>query len=154
MSATTQYPTALFFGCWNQAGHYWFAPGGQRASLRFHAFAHNMVPMPDGGYAPVTLDGETTFIASGGSYDANKRIERRGVPFPDGQFLRHLVNGCTLIAWWDRCQGDGRSGSNSMLVVDGEHDVDVMLEALQREFPHVITNLHRAGVELVYVPSP
>lgn len=67
--------------------------------------------------------------------------------FPQGEFLlHHLDNGYTAIQWWDRCQGDTRSGCNSTVLVKGVHTAAEMLEALRQHFPHVVANLERAGI--------
>jgi hypothetical protein len=69
-----------------------------------------------------------------------------------GQFLLHLLDtGYTAIAWWDRTQGDSRSGCNSTVLLEGEHTAEDMLTALRTHFPTVLANLTKAGVQLVDV---
>jgi len=82
--------------------------------------------------------------------DERHRAHNRWQELPQGKFLRHaLDNGFTAISWWDRCQGDERGACNSTLLLEGEHTSSEMLEALERYFPHVLTNLHALTYELV-----
>ncbi len=54
----------------------------------------------------------------------------------------------TMLAWWDRAQGDTRPNCSTALIAEGEHDASAMLAELAARFPTVLDNLRRAGVEL------
>lgn len=101
----------------------------------------------DGALAPVrTPSGVITYRAILDKNECNRSTE-----LTEGAFLRHNLHGYTAISWWDRCQGDGRPGSNSTLLVHLPHTSAQMLEALKQHFPRVLANLTRYGVELVEV---
>ena len=141
----------LFFGCWNHAGHYLWAPGA-------HRFWDDAISRPgggahlDGSFAP-KRDQRTGQIACGAT--SNDRDDyhrwRNFEECPQGQFLKHTVGGFTLIQWWDRNQGDGRGACNSTILLEGEHTSEEVLAAGKLHFPHVFENLERAGVALVEV---
>lgn len=86
----------------------------------------------DGGYAP-----------------------RRGSsePRPNGAFRRTVVasNGdvYTILAWWDRMQGDGTDG-NACFVVRGAHaySSEALVLAFPLHFPRQALQLAAAGVRL------
>lgn len=145
-------PRAFFFGCWNDSGHFLFHPGGvsvrgaeERAIARDMMGAHL-----DGNYAPrrACRGGATCWSGQGESIDARRRIEYASEELPQGQFLRHQREGFTLIAWWDRTQGDTRPGCNSTFLLEGDHTSAAMLAGLAQFFPHILQNLTTAGVEL------
>lgn len=70
-----------------------------------------------------------------------------------GEFRRTVVasNGdvYTILAWWDRAQGDGTDG-NACFVVRGDHAYSsaAMTDALPLHFPRQALQLAAAGVEL------
>ncbi len=70
-----------------------------------------------------------------------------------GVFRRSVVasNGdvYTIIAWWDRTQGDGTDG-NACFVVRGDHAYasDAMVRAFPLHFPRQALQLAAVGVEL------
>lgn len=156
MKKTTESDTdskVYFFGCWNAAGHYLFAPGGRSVrecdperfvlnGERYHI---------DGTLAPRRFEhtGELTFLAEH-PVDDRWRITSKTKECAQGEFfLHHLDNGFTAISWWDRNQGDKRGACNSTVLLEGEHDVPTMLRTLSQHFPHVVDNLTKAGVRLV-----
>lgn len=141
----------LFFGCWNRPGHHLVGPGGARHGLE-NDFAWVLECDLDGYFAPkrkrsgALAWGHAKNNAQTYDYELANAVE-----YPQGQFLRHVHKGFTLIQWWDRCQGDGRGACNSTVLLEGEHTTEEMLAALAEHFPHVLANLKRAGVELVEV---
>ncbi len=142
----------LFFGCWNQPGHYLVGPGGRRAGIR-HELSYALSRELDGQFAPKRAsDGSIIIGDFHDSKDWPRYIRHRNaVECPQGQFLRHELRGYTLIQWWDRCQGDDRGACNSTVLLEGVHSSAEMLAALAEHFPHVLANLKRAGVELVEI---
>src|SRR6267142_2718182 len=161
----------FYFGCWNSAGHYLFLPGGQSAYRGFSDLEYCNSPDKegyrthlDGALAPrkrkymagtigYAFDLHTLcWAAQGATKDERLRINYDSEEYPQGQFLRHVLpNGYTAIQWWDRCQGDTRGACNSTILVEGERTSVEMLEALRVNFPHVVDNLTRAGVQLVEI---
>jgi hypothetical protein len=139
----------LFFGCWNQPGHFLVGPGRSRFVLTTQE--ESQLPgLLDGRFAPRrTRDGGICF---GLPYHGNSSHElNNSQEFPQGHFARHRLERWTLIQWWDRCQGDGRGACNSTVLLEGEHTTEEMLAALAEHFPHVLANLKTHGVELVEV---
>lgn len=139
----------FFFGCWNEAGHYLWAPraGNGPRDLEYYG---NRVHL-DGTLAPRRdrRTGELCWSGNGITVDERRRIEFSSDEYPQGQFLRHeLSNGFTAIQWWDRCQGDRRGACNSTILLEGKRTSDEMLAALKEHFPHVLANLEKAGVQL------
>ena len=149
-------PLCLYFGCWNEAGHYLWLPGkrsaGREYQYRKHEYARDGVHL-DGALAPVrTRDGQITFTATGQTMGERQRLSSRTDECPQGQFLlHHLPSGMTAIQWWDRNQGDRRGACNSTILLEGEHTATEMVAALGQHFPHVAANLAKAGVVLVEV---
>jgi len=75
---------------------------------------------------------------AGGIYGDNE--------LPQGCFVRHsLSNGFTAIQWFDRCQGDTRSGCNSTILLRGDHPSETLLKVLADDFPTVLENIKRGG---------
>jgi hypothetical protein len=143
-------PRCLYFGCWNEAGHYLVGPGRTRSGLA-NDEAWDLCSI-DGRFAPrLTRDGAICF---GLPYNGNSGWElNNSRECPQGQFARHRHGRWSLIQWWDRCQGDTRGACNSTILLEGEHDSAELLAALTTHFPHVLENLRRAGVELVEVKA-
>jgi hypothetical protein len=150
---------ALFFGCWNQPGHYLFAPGRGSPTAqeeRMFSFFSGGVCL-DANYAPRRgirgkLRGvEVCFAGQGATIEDRQRIHYDSEEHAQNLFLRHELLGFTLISWWDRNQGDVRRACNSTFLLEGGHTSEQMLAALAVHFPHVVANLKRAGVELVEV---
>jgi hypothetical protein len=148
---------ALFFGCWNEAGHFMWSPGGGRPRRSDDVeYAAPGVHL-DGSLAP--RNWKSTYYgvglcwqAQGETREKRDRIGYNSNEYPEGQFLRHfLPNGFTAIQWWDRHQGDSRGACNSTMLLEGEHTTEEMLAALRQHFPHVVANLERGGISLVEV---
>lgn len=148
---------AFFFGCWNEPGHFMFAPGNGSRGVSAHdfdnAFHRDGGPHLDGNYAPRAgsrgaVQGRLCYAGEGATREDRQRITYDSDERPQGEYLLHQRGGFTLIAWWDRVQGDKRGACNSTFLLEGDHDETVMLSALARHFPHVLANLAHAGVEL------
>lgn len=155
-------PRVFYFGCWKQPGHYLFAPGG--ASVRhplcdrIELYGGERIHL-DGSLAPRRLrpyfGGGMTFSGSGKTRELRDRIGYNSEEFPQGQFMRHVLdNGFTAIQWWDRQQGDSRGACNSTILMEGEHTTEEMLAAAREHFPHVLERLEKAGIPLVEVGVP
>jgi hypothetical protein len=145
-----------FFGCWNTPGHYLVGPHGARVDHREGAKVELFGDQLhlDGSLAPRKYHPRygTGLCWNAQSKPNGQRIEYQSEECPEGQFLRHVLpNGFTAIQWWDRCQGDSRGACNSTVLLEGEHTTEKMLEALRVNFPGVVENLKRGGVELVEV---
>jgi len=147
----------FFFGCWNQAGHFSWAPGGEyvRRADAIEHYGGDRIHL-DGTLAPRKMKtyygGGLCWQGQGATQDKRNRIGYDSEEYPQGQFLRHdLDNGFTAIQWWDRCQGDTRSACNSTLLLEGKHTSEEMLAALKEHFPHIIKNLEQNGISLVEV---
>jgi len=148
-----------FFGCWNEPGHFLReSPGTPRLDhherAKIELFGDHL--HLDGSLAPRKLasycGGGLCWGAQKNIHDERLSIDSRSDEYPQGQFLRHVLdNGFTAIQWWDRCQGDGRGACNSTVLFEGEHTTEEMIEALRVNFPHVLANLAKHGVELVEV---
>lgn len=147
----------LFFGCWNDAGHYLFAPGGQTAFRVFGSVMDDRAQYYgkerrhlDGTLAPRRFQrtGGLTWVGEHPK-DDYYRIQSKTDEYPQGQFLRHqLDNGFSAISWWDRCHGDTRGGCNSTVLLEGTHSSADLLVALRANFPHVLENLERGGPDI------
>ncbi len=150
---------AFFFGCWNEPGHFMFAPGGGRTAYDFdNKFHADGGPYLDGSYAPRSgvrgaVRGRMCFTGEGATRDVRQRIDYDSEECPQGEYMLHRRGGFTLLAWWDRTQGDKRGACNSTFLLEGEHDEAAMLAALAVHFPHVLANLARAGVTLRQVAT-
>lgn len=137
----------FYFGCWNTAGHYLFAPGGRSVGAESRLIEH----YAGGRHIDATLAprvGSDNKITWTGAHPKDKRtrVESSTEECPQGQFLlHHLDNGFTAIQWWDRCQGDTRGACNSTVLLEGVHTAEEMLAALREHFPHVVENLKRGG---------
>lgn len=155
-------PRVFYFGCWEQAGHYSFAPGGASVryplSERIERYGKDRVHL-DGSLAPRRMKpyygGGMTFVGSGDTEEKRRRIGYDSEEFPQGQFMRHVLdNGFTAIQWWDRQQGDSRGACNSTILMEGERTTEEMLAAAREHFPHVLERLEKAGITLVEVGVP
>lgn len=163
-------PRCFYFGCWNEAGHYLFAPGG----LSLHSKEDGQIQYYgpdrrhlDGSLAPRVIQpnaptspyevfgrvpGETFRLCWLGCAPREANLEYKSGERPQGQFLRHeLDSGFSCLQWWDRCQGDTRGACNSTILLEGRHTTWELLAALRDHFPHVLANLDKHGVELVEV---
>lgn len=143
---------AFFFGCWNEAGHHLWEPGGRWPKKPTPFDMYRGVSL-DANYAPLRRrardGGGLCWAAQGVTTEDRQRIRDRAEEYPQGQFLLHRRDGFTLISWWDRQQGDERGACNSTFLLEGEHDAAAMVEQLGVHFPHVVRNLERGAVRLV-----
>lgn len=148
-----------FFGCWNEPGHFMFAPGrrsvlsAERQGIEFYGGDERI--HIDGSIAPrKARDGSLCWAGQGKTRDERQRVRYGSGEYPQGQFLiHHLDTGFTAMSWWDRCQGDKRPGCSSTVLFEGKHDAVKMSVVLAEHFPHVLENLKKHGVELVEVPG-
>lgn len=138
-------------GCWLEAGHALFSKSGKCADDRL--FEHMWL---DGGYAPKSVYERTFFVMQSESYEDRRSMAHRGRELPQGRFLRHVIQNNkheihTLLAWWDRTQGDTRGACNSCYIVKGEHTTAAMLKWFPIHFPKQAERLTIAGIDLVEV---
>jgi len=130
-------PKTYFYGCLNGHGHFLFragVSGYQRAPLveRYGPDQRHI----DGSLAPRVYDG-----ASGQGQEA-----------PQGLYtIAYLDNGYTAMAWWDRTHGETRFGSNSIVLMEGEHTAEELIAALRTHWPKVLDDMAKAGVVLKQV---
>jgi hypothetical protein len=151
-----------YYGCWNDGGHSICGPGCQwvpRAE-RAERYAEGRLHI-DGTLAPRRhKTGRILWTGQGKTRDEVHRLQYESAECDQGEFLRHKLDfedasrigartSFTVIQWWDRTQCDTRSGSNSSLLVDGDHPSAQMLVVLAEHFPQVLSNLQKAGVSLV-----
>lgn len=129
----------LYFGCWapNTAGHYFYWPGGRRASSEVQELPW-MLKEVDGGLCPQIEIEPGRFM----------RDE------PQSLAAMHYRDGWTSLALWDRT-ADKRGGANSAFFAPGELDFHTLERKALAWFPAVWTRINRAapvrvhGTELV-----
>jgi hypothetical protein len=105
----------FFFGCWDQAGHFMFGPGGRHVRDERRATpweSHDAVLCP--GYV--------------GPYDNGPQVE--------GEAGLHHKDGWTALCFWDRSI-DGRGGCNSGFYAEGTYGAAAMIEIAREHFPTV-----------------
>jgi len=124
---------AYYFGCIDDAGHYWFDRYYQSVSRKDHILCGRHI---DTGFCPgMPLDDRA----------------RRTRPEKVGEAALHHVgrapDNWTVLAWWDRSV-DTRGNSNSNIVVRGTHDYPVMIAVANAQFERV---MKRQVVELTLV---
>ena len=104
---------ALYFGCWDRAGHFLWTPAGVYLS----SIAERELPLAlrsetlDGGYAPMG-------------------------PEEEGRALVHLVHGRTVLAFWDRSV-DARGRCSSAFILKGHLSFDEAVAAARAAFPTI-----------------
>jgi len=145
----------FFFGCHGRPGHELWAPGWLTTVHPLFGLGWDL----DGEYAPrLTREGGVTSMSV--ASDSLKRFQIRHASreCPQGQYLRHVRESrggtWTIVSWWDRCQGDERESCNSTVLMEGGRPAGEVLSALRKNFPGVLENLARRGVELCPVPDP
>lgn len=101
----------LYFGAWSsdQVGHYLYQPGGDRSS-RTERYLPFRATILDAGLLPQS--GEAT----------------------EGLFRRNVINGWTVLSFWDR-SADNRPGSNSSFLIEGDVSAADGLDAARKAFP-------------------
>ncbi len=142
---------AFYFGAWDGPGHYLFEAGSRNPS---HIYVpHLLGQHVDAQFAPChhKYRRKLCWAGQGTTDEERQRIGYDSSERPQGMFLRHELNGFTLISWWDRNQGDKRGGCNSNFILEGEHSSEVMVKRFRVLFPTIAENLDRAGVKLVDV---
>lgn len=144
---------AYFFGVLVGIGHHMYGFGREPVYAFDRKFHADGGPHLDGNYAPRQgtrhdVRGRLVWSGQGATTEERRRISSDSEERPQGEYLLHRRGGFTLMAWWDRCQGDERGGCNSVFLLEGEHDGAAMRLALERYFPRVLDNLRRAGVAL------
>jgi hypothetical protein len=130
--------TAYWHGCWLEAGHHLWNRAGRSVYDVLPFSEHSL----DSGYAPCMSRRDKIVVGN---------REDRHAELPQGQFVRSVVDGWTIIAWWDRTQGDTRPGCNSCYIVRGDHTTAQMLKWFPIHFPKQAKRLADAGVKLVEV---
>lgn len=153
---------AYYFGCWFGPGHDLRNVDGSLVSRNHVPFDPFDIEAPiDGIYAPRRAErwfkvgsglgrarGDLCFIGEAWNAPERGEVQRSSVECPQGEFLIHHVRGHTLMAWWDRTQGDDRAACNSLFIVEGTYTAQEMLALWPMKFPLQAGNLERAGVEL------
>jgi hypothetical protein len=153
---------AYYFGCWQRPGHGLFDVDGRsvgRDQVPFDPF--DITAPIDGIYAPRRAErwfkvgagrgrakGDLCFIGEAWNAVERSDVRSRSVECSQGEFLIHQVYGYTLMAWWDRTQGDDRAACNSLFIVEGKHSAQEMLALWPLKFPLQAKNLERADVAL------
>lgn len=132
-----------YFGCWEQSGHYWRAPGGFKGGREIEA----QLPEPLRGNG--MGGGMDSKWCPGSAPGAPHKKTRAEV---EGEAALHHVDGWTILAWWDRSV-DHRGASNSNLVARGLHSWATMLEIGKAQFPSVMKR-QRVHMVLVVAPPP
>lgn len=99
----------LYFGCWNNLGHYFWTVRGERSD---YGAAKASVPW-------LSIDGRLN------------PSERQG------EAALHHAGGVTALAWADRTV-DKRSGSNSIVFLAGTLTFEEAVAAASEAFPHVM----------------
>lgn len=135
----------FYFGCWNEPGHYLFAPGGKsvyRRDVDYYTGGSGKRRHLDATLAPRKMGREIVWSGQ------DERFDYRSEEMPQGHYLCHkLDNGFTAVQWWDRCQGDTRGACNSTILFEGNHTAEEVLAAGRKHFPHVFENLARGGTK-------
>lgn len=124
---TVRRDDAFYFGCFEQAGHYWFdtfmrTPRQADGSY----YPHPGAPSP-WGYPDCTLQPHCVQVRD--------RWEVIG-PQIEGHALVHRKDGWTALSFWDRSV-DKRGNSNSTFMFRGDFDFDTMVALAQEHFPKV-----------------
>ncbi len=122
-----------WYGHWSEPGRCLYDHRGRPVENP----ALDTLPL-DGGYAP-------------------KRAPRGASP--QGEFRRVVItsNGdvYTILAWWDRSQGDFCADGNSCFIVRGTHAYasEALVDAFPRHFPRQAIMLAASAIALVEAPA-
>lgn len=144
----TEQTRSWWHGCWLDSGHHLFTRNGKSV---YDALPFNEARL-DSGYAPRKVDATYKIdYAIRWDRENKRRLDYVSEELPQGQFLRHVIDGFTILSWWDRTQGDTRGGCNSCYVVEGEHTSEQMLKWFPKHFPKQAAQLEAAGIRLVEV---
>jgi hypothetical protein len=115
-----------YFGCWEQAGHYWRAPHYKSHFDIEDRVGSNIHPRIDSGFCPGSIPGKSQFD--------------RSRPEVQGEACLHHVDGWTILSFWDRSV-DRRGCSNSSFVVLGTWTMDDVLDVARTKFPSVLNRI-------------
>lgn len=146
----------FYFGVWDGAGHYLYAPGGApvRQQDRFaQRFLAGKISI-DGALAPRRLNSthELVWLAMLETVQSRATLDYRSHEYDQGHFLHHhLDTGFSALQWWDRTQGDHRGACNSTILLEGRRTSEELLAAFALHFPSRLARLHAAGISLVEV---
>ena len=114
---------AFYFGCESKEriGHFLFVPGLRSAYREEHVLPE-LLRTPDGTFAPHRAGcGMRPYC---------------GCPQVEGRAVLKLVEGWTVLAFWDR-SADGRGASNSVFLLRGVHVFDEAVRLSREAFPTV-----------------
>ena len=116
-----------FFGCWSpeKIGHYLYPPHG----LSVGSCPAGDDWMFDCKYAP-----------GYGAPQYGRPALPSELPQPLGVWRRTVINGCTVIACWDR-SADKRGSCNAAFIVEGEHDIASVLAIARQHFPDQVARI-------------
>lgn len=132
-----------YFGPWGEPGHYLFDEGGRRIGDECYV---SRIRDLDGGLAPVNPDSAPSFMKDGRIPWWNAEEYAQGVFATHHEFVDR--QNLTIIAWWDRTQGDARSRSNACFIADGHRTPDEMVGMFRRLFPSRFGNLVASDIRL------
>lgn len=104
------FPEMLFFGAVKQAGHYLWRSGGFSASRAFEKALPFHFHFLDAGMLP------------------------EGVPQVEGAAGYCMINGWTVVSFWDRSV-DSRMGSNSAFIYPDERSFEEMIAISNVQLP-------------------
>lgn len=121
----------LYFGCWQETGHYPWLPGMIRGWE-----AQEQLPWKwlDGTLPPVLTRSRSGVVQE----------------VPQGHAALHWKAGWTALAFWDRSV-DKRGGSNSVFCIRGTHSFGDAVRIARDAFPQV---WERLPFEVVLVREP
>jgi len=112
----------VYFGCWNEAGHFLWQPG--RRGLRDYDADKMLIPTAS------QLDGSKLFLPS------PEKVGTGAVtylPAPDR----------TVFAWWGINPWDQRGAVNSAIITNGNLDETEMWQRFGKHFPELSEKLTR-----------
>lgn len=120
-------PDLFYFGVpvGERAGHYWSRPDGKGGTSNMRS-SEGPVARIDGCYAPTT-----------GHRDQAAQGLARTV----------LVEGCTVVQWWDS-SADKRGGCSSSFVARGVFTYDEIMAAAREQFSAVLERCKAAGFDV------
>ena len=112
---------AVYFGCWNEAGHFLRGPG--RRSLYDHEIRQMIIP------TAADLDGSLLFLP---------RPEKTGA----GCITYLPAIDRTILAWWGS-PWDGRGAVNAAFITNGNAGEDAAWKLFCRYFPELAEKIER-----------
>ena len=112
MDKQEELPSPLYYGCWDDVGHYLHRVSGMTISLQRVEKELPWGYHVDGGLAPQN----------------SGQIQ--------GQASLHHKDGWTALSFWDRTV-DKRPGSSSTFLAKGTYDFEAMKKIAQENFPSI-----------------